>query len=57
MIDVDLTVVDSADEDAGLPDLEAAGFVLRLREPGWEEHRCLRGLEPTTNLHVLSPGA
>lgn len=34
MIDVDLTVVDSADEDAGLPDLETAGFVLRLREPG-----------------------
>jgi len=57
MIDVDLTVADSADEDAWLPDLGAAGFVLRVREPDWEEHRCLRGLEPTTNLHVFSPGA
>jgi GrpB-like predicted nucleotidyltransferase (UPF0157 family) len=56
-IDVDLPVADSADEDAWLPDLEAAGFVLRVREPDWEEHRCLRGLEPTTSLHVFSPGA
>ena len=57
MIDIDLTVADSADEDAWLPDLELAGFVLRVREPDWEEHRVLRGLEPTTNLHVFSPGA
>lgn len=56
-IDVDLTVADSADEDAWLPALEAAGFVLRVREPEWEEHRCLRGQDPTTNLHVFSPGA
>ncbi|GAB2454184.1 GrpB family protein [Nocardioides hungaricus] len=57
MIDVDLTVADSADEDAWLPDLRAAGFVLRVREPDWEEHRLLRGPEPATNLHVFSPGA
>ena len=57
MIDIDLTVADSADEDVWLPDLESAGFVLRVREPGWEEHRVLRGLVPTTNLHVFSPGA
>lgn len=57
VIDVDLTVADSSDEDAWLPDLEAAGFVLRVREPDWEEHRVLRGLEPTSNLHVFSPGA
>lgn len=57
MIDVDLTVPDSADESAWLPDLEAAGFVLRVREPDWEEHRCLRGSQPATNLHVFSPGA
>ncbi len=31
MIDVDLTVADSADEDAWRPDLEAAGFVLSPR--------------------------
>jgi GrpB-like predicted nucleotidyltransferase (UPF0157 family) len=57
IIDVDLTVADSSDEDAWLPDLEAAGFVLRVREPDWEEHRCLRGLGPASNVHVFSPGA
>lgn len=57
MIDIDLTVADSADEDAWLPDLEAAGFVLRVRDPAWEEHRVLRGRDPVTNLHVVSPGA
>lgn len=57
MIDVDLTVADSADEDAWVPDLEAAGFVLRLREPDWEEHRLLRAEEPPVNLHVFSPHA
>lgn len=57
MIDVDLTVADSGDEEAWLPDLEAAGFELRVREPEWEQHRCLRGQRPPTNLHVFSPGA
>ena len=57
MIDVDLTVADS-DEAAWLPDLETAGFELRVRELlGREEHRVLRGQQPTTNLHVFSPGA
>lgn len=53
MFDVDLTVADSADEDAWLPDLEAAGFGVRVREPDWEEHRVLRGQNPTTKLHVF----
>ncbi|KQY64515.1 GrpB family protein [Nocardioides sp. Soil796] len=57
MIDVDLTVADSGDEAAWLPDLEAAGFTLRVREPEWEEHRCLRGEEPAVTLHIFSPGA
>lgn len=57
MIDIDLTVANSADEDAWLPDLEAAGFVLRVREPDWEEHRLVRGREPASNVHVFSPGA
>ena len=42
IIDIDLTVADSADEQAWLPDLEAAGFVLHFREPEWEEHRLLK---------------
>lgn len=57
VIDVDLTVADSADEAAWLPDLEAAGFELRVREPDWEEHRALKGHDPETNVHVFSPGA
>ncbi len=56
-IDADLTVADSADEAAYLPALEEVGFVLRVREPEWEEHRMLRGTDPATNLHVFSEGA
>ncbi len=57
LIDVDLTVADSADEAAYVPAMEAAGFLLRAREPEWEEHRMFRGAEPTSNVHVWSPGA
>ena len=52
----DLTVADSADEAAYVPDLEAAGFTLRIREPEWEEHRVLALEEPSTNLHVFYRG-
>ncbi|WP_125773288.1 GrpB family protein [Antribacter gilvus] len=57
LIDVDLIVADSADEPAWLPALEAAGFVLTVREPWWYEHRCLKFPEPRCNLHVFGPGA
>ncbi len=57
VIDVDLTVADSADEPAYVPAMEAAGFVLRGREPEWEEHRMFRGADPTSNVHVWPPGA
>lgn len=57
VIDVDLTVASSADEPAWLPDLEAAGFELRVREPGWEQHRLVVGSDPDANVHVWSPGA
>lgn len=33
VIDVDLTVPDSTDEEAYMPQLVSAGFVLRVREP------------------------
>ncbi len=55
IIDVDLTVAESANEAAWLPQLEAAGFVLTIREPWWYEHRCLRFDDPRCNLHVFSP--
>jgi GrpB-like predicted nucleotidyltransferase (UPF0157 family) len=56
VVDADLIVADSSDEAAYVPDLEAAGFVLRVREPEWEEHRMLAIESPRTNLHVWSPG-
>jgi GrpB-like predicted nucleotidyltransferase (UPF0157 family) len=56
VIDVDLIVADSGDEASYLPDLEAAGFELRVREPEWEQHRCLGGHNPVANVHVWSPG-
>lgn len=55
VIDIDLTVADSADERAWLPPLEAAGFDLVIREPWWHEHRCLVAESPRANLHVFSP--
>ena len=57
VIDVDLTVADSADEHAWLPPLQDAGFVLRIREPDWQEHRLVRGEDPDANVHVWSVGA
>lgn len=57
VIDVNLIVADSGDEASYLPDLEAAGFTLRVREPDWEEHRVLAIEDPHTNLHVFSPGS
>ncbi len=38
-IDMLLVVADSADELAYVPALEAAGYVLQIREPDWYQHR------------------
>jgi GrpB-like predicted nucleotidyltransferase (UPF0157 family) len=56
IIDVVLEVADSADEAAYVPDLEAAGYVLAIREPEWFEHRLLRGPDVPVNLHVFTAG-
>lgn len=55
VIDIDLTVADSADEASYVPPLERAGFSLRIREPWWQEHRMLCSTVPRCNLHVWSP--
>jgi GrpB-like predicted nucleotidyltransferase (UPF0157 family) len=57
IIDINLLVADSADEAAYVPALEALGYVLHLREPGWHEHRLLRLDEPRVNLHVFTTGS
>jgi GrpB-like predicted nucleotidyltransferase (UPF0157 family) len=54
-IDIDLIVADPADEDAYVPDLTAAGYLLRARDPHWYEHRCLWTENHDVNLHVFGP--
>ncbi|MGH1562979.1 GrpB family protein [Mumia sp. DW29H23] len=56
-IDVDLVVTDPADEASYVPALERLGYVLRVREPWWEEHRMLRLDDPRANLHVFGRDA
>lgn len=56
IIDIALAVPDSADEAAYVPDLERAGYVLRIREPDWYEHRLFKGPDTNVNLHVFSAG-
>ncbi|HSL34808.1 MAG TPA: GrpB family protein [Candidatus Limnocylindrales bacterium] len=56
IIDILLVVPDSADESAYVPQLEAVGYVLRIREPDWHEHRLFKGPETNVNVHTFSPG-
>jgi GrpB-like predicted nucleotidyltransferase (UPF0157 family) len=55
-IDMLLVVPNSADEPAYCAPLEAAGYILRIREPDWYEHRVFKGPDTDVNLHVFSPG-
>jgi GrpB-like predicted nucleotidyltransferase (UPF0157 family) len=55
-IDLLLVVKDSADEAAYIPTLESAGYVVRIREPHWHEHRMLSGPATKINLHCFSNG-
>jgi GrpB-like predicted nucleotidyltransferase (UPF0157 family) len=53
-IDMLLAVEDSADENSYVAPLVAAGYVLRIREPNWHEHRMLKGPDTEIHLHVFS---
>jgi len=55
-IDIDLVVADTTDEAAYVPSMEAAGYVLHVREPGWHEHRFFRGPDTDVNLHTFTIG-
>jgi GrpB-like predicted nucleotidyltransferase (UPF0157 family) len=55
-LDVVLAVGDSADEPSYVPTLEAVGYVLRVREPDWYEHRLLNRPAIAVNVHVFSAG-
>jgi GrpB-like predicted nucleotidyltransferase (UPF0157 family) len=56
IIDILLAVADPADEAAYVPPMEAAGYVLWIREPGWFAHRSFKGPDTDINLHVLPAG-
>jgi GrpB-like predicted nucleotidyltransferase (UPF0157 family) len=55
-IDIVVAVADSADEAEYVPALEVAGYLLRIREPDWHEHRMLIGPDTEINLHVFTVG-
>lgn len=54
IVDIVVGIDDPDDESAFVPDLEAAGYELRVREPG---HRCFRIGDPDepVNLHCYRP--
>jgi GrpB-like predicted nucleotidyltransferase (UPF0157 family) len=54
VIDIALEVPDSATESAYVPELEAAGYALRIREPEWFEHRLFKTSDSDVNLHVFT---
>ena len=54
IIDLVLEVPDAADEAAYVPAMAAAGYVLRLREPAWDQHRLFKGPDTDIHLHVFS---
>lgn len=56
IVDIVLVVSDSSDEGAYVPALEAAGYVLRIREPDWFEHRLFKGPDTNVNVHTFSEG-
>jgi GrpB-like predicted nucleotidyltransferase (UPF0157 family) len=56
IIDMLLVVADSSAEEDYVPPMERAGYVLRIREPDWYEHRLFKGPDANINLHVFSAG-
>jgi GrpB-like predicted nucleotidyltransferase (UPF0157 family) len=57
IVDILLVVEDSADEASYVPALEEAGYILRVREPDFDEHRMLRTPAKDVHVHVFSVGS
>jgi GrpB-like predicted nucleotidyltransferase (UPF0157 family) len=57
IIDILLVVADPADEPSYVSPLKRAGYRLVIREPGWHQHRVLKGPDTDINLHVHPPGS
>ena len=56
IVDIVLEVPDSGDEPSYVPDLEAAGYRVVIREPEWFEHRVFKGPDTNVNLHTFTAG-
>jgi GrpB-like predicted nucleotidyltransferase (UPF0157 family) len=54
IIDIVLEVPDSSDETTYVPGMEAAGYVLVIREPQLFQHRVFKGPDTNVNLHVFT---
>lgn len=55
IVDILVVVEDSSDEASYVPALENAGYILRVREPDFYEHRMLRTPGKDVHVHVFSP--
>jgi GrpB-like predicted nucleotidyltransferase (UPF0157 family) len=56
IIDILVVVENSANESTYLFQLDAVGYVLRVREPDWNEHRMFRTADKAVHVHVYSKG-
>ena len=54
IIDILVVVADSADESRYLEQLELAGYILRVRQPDWHEHRMFRTPDGDVHIHIYS---
>jgi GrpB-like predicted nucleotidyltransferase (UPF0157 family) len=57
IVDMLLVVPDSQDEDSYVAKMESAGYVLRVREPNFHEHRMFRTQDLGVHIHVFSRGS
>jgi GrpB-like predicted nucleotidyltransferase (UPF0157 family) len=56
IVDIITTVPEAGSEDSYLPALIEAGYVLRVREPHWHEHRMFRTPGLDAHIHIFSRG-
>jgi GrpB-like predicted nucleotidyltransferase (UPF0157 family) len=56
IIDILVVVKDSTDESVYLHQLETTGYLLRVREPDWHEHRMFRTPDKDVHVHIYSDG-
>lgn len=56
IVDIDLIVADSSDEQCYLRALVAAGYQLRVRERAWHQHRMFRTPGRDVHIHIFSRG-